>query len=653
MYRWCSRCGAKVGKQPLGRILCACGQETEVELEKGDTLRIDARRSFRIVRQLSQHTDAGMSAVYLAERSDKPGKRAALKVAKARRLQALKREVYHLQRLKHPNIIRLAYGKDQADPEAAILVDDIDNERLCYIALEYLDGGSLKDYIKAKGPLSLAEALRIVAAIGKALDYAHSQNIVHLDVKPPNILLGTDGRIVLSDFGVTREQSALQQSVHRKIGTLVYNAPEQLRGGATLDHRVDIYALGLVLYEMLAGRNPLYQRTTPGTRPSQPGIDRIGSTEEMLKRVILDGKVPSPREIAKDIPGDVEQVIQTAMALDPAARYGSAADMVAALERAVRRSERAGNLTLYAIVGGGLVALAVAALLILSLWQESGGISAEVATPLAEMHTATPPVLPAWASPEPGEPMLTATGLFAPEPGDIATARPTVTPEPTANLAPTATGTPTVTARPTEATPTPTPTPTPSPSPVPSPTSTTTPTPSETPLPTATPRPTSTLAVFPSPTLAPPTATRPPATPLSSATPTPAQLSESDAARLVPLTPGNGQAVGIGSVDFTWRWGEGCDPLPDGLFFEVRIWPDMPGASRLGAMDARRSQSEIDCDPGTGIRRFAIADVRRTPGALQAKEGTLRWDVAVVALNPYRVVIASRSSVRFSVTWSE
>ena len=610
MYRWCSHCGETVGKIPQGRILCpSCGRETEVELDPGDTLRIDGKREFRIIRQLSQHSDAGMSAVYLAERTDKPEKRAALKVAKARRLQALKREVYHLQRLKHSQIIRLAYGHRFSEPDPAILRDDIDNERLCYIALEYMDEGSLKDKLREKHKerrfFSLAEATQIVAAVSKALDYAHGQDVVHLDVKPPNILLGSDGRIVLSDFGVTREQSVLDQSARRRMGTLLYNAPEQLKKDVPPDHRVDIYALGLILYEMLAGKNPVYHRTSSSSKGSDREGDTDSSSTDTVRQRIITGDISRPREMNPGIPKSVEQVILTAIAHDREERYDSAGDLTEALRAAGRAETRKRRLKLYlGLAAGSLFVLALVVGIALALLLPS------LTPPIA---TVSPPTPMAVAAPtddagpsDPGgvigEPQIPTSALAA--------ETPTREPE-------TATEMPTPTLAPGE-----------------------------------TPKPTSTLAAFATATPIPRLDTpRPEPEMTPDATPVAALTEDMGEIELILIAPANGQALDSDRVEFTWRWGEGkrCQPLPPGYGFEIRVWADRPGEEPLGAMDATKNQKDIACDPANGIRAYIMGDIKMAPGVLGANAGTFRWDVAVVQLEPYAVSVSSDWSHGFVI----
>jgi tRNA A-37 threonylcarbamoyl transferase component Bud32 len=157
------------------------------------------------------------------------------------------REARALGRLNHPNVVAI-YDSGTADD-------------LYYLLMEYVDGISLREAIRT-GELSSAEALAIVPQICDALQYAHNAGIVHRDIKPENILLNKQGQVKIADFGLARllgktAEDFTLTATHQVMGTPRYMAPEQLEGSRGVDHRADIYSLGVVFYEMLTGELPL------------------------------------------------------------------------------------------------------------------------------------------------------------------------------------------------------------------------------------------------------------------------------------------------------------------------------------------------------------------------------------------------------------
>ncbi|HMQ56071.1 MAG TPA: serine/threonine-protein kinase, partial [Anaerolineae bacterium] len=338
----------------MGSQICPhCHYETDLEFEPGDTLKIDPTREARVLNKLSHSKDAGMSAVYLVERKRSSGVnvRGVLKVAKAKSVHALEREVTYLQRLQHYNIIRLLYDGDGRNPHTAIWSDTKDGQNLQFVALECMPGGSLKQKLQQQGAFDLPEALNVVKAIGQALDHLHLNNTVHLDIKPANILFGTDDRIVLSDFGVarTRQETADLAKRNVRVGTPAYNAPELLSFSTAADHRADIYALGLVLYEMLIGCNPVQFSTTSAGLSTQ--AHRIQQALEAL---------PKPRELSRKIAPAVEAVILKATHPDLHQRYNSGAEMIEALEQTAAMVQRQKSVKLALAGAGVLLVLLVA-----------------------------------------------------------------------------------------------------------------------------------------------------------------------------------------------------------------------------------------------------------------------------------------------------
>jgi eukaryotic-like serine/threonine-protein kinase len=212
------------------------------------------------------------------------------------------REARAAARLSHPNIVHV-YDSGQAGG-------------MHYIAMEYVPGGSLRERLAA-GPLSLDQAGRILAQVADALDHAHAHGLVHRDIKPANILFSSDGRPKVTDFGIAQAAGSTHLTRSGMIlGTPEYMAPEQAMGNA-VDHRADLYALGVVLYQMVTAQAP-FQGTTP---------------HATLHAVIYEPP-PPPRRVNPALSPAVESVVLKALAKRPEDRFQSGRAMVEALRRA-------------------------------------------------------------------------------------------------------------------------------------------------------------------------------------------------------------------------------------------------------------------------------------------------------------------------------
>jgi serine/threonine protein kinase len=214
-------------------------------------------------------------------------------------------EAHTLARLEHTHILPVHdYGEQ---------------EGLAYLVMRYIDAGTLKDLIARQGPLRMNEAARILDQIGRALGYAHSQGVVHRDIKPTNVLIDQRGDVFLTDFGIAKLVAGTAQftATGAIVGTPAYMSPEQGLAGP-VDHRSDIYSLGVVLYEMVTGRVP-YEAETP--------------LAVLLKHV--NAPLPPPRQVMPDLPEGVERVILKAMAKSPDDRFQTAEEMAEALQKAV------------------------------------------------------------------------------------------------------------------------------------------------------------------------------------------------------------------------------------------------------------------------------------------------------------------------------
>ena len=221
-------------------------------------------------------------------------------------LMRFEREAKRMARFTHPNIVKVIdYGEYQGNP---------------YLVMEYLPGGTLKDLLKVRHgkPLPYQEAARILAPVANALEYAHQQGTIHRDVKPANILITAGGAPMLADFGVAKildiDIGQSLTSTGMGIGTPKYMAPEQWLNQISV--QTDIYALGVVFYEMVTGRVP-YNADTPAA--------------VMLKQ--NSEPLPRPRQFAPDLPLEVEQVIYKALARKAEYRYADMGTLVGILEK--------------------------------------------------------------------------------------------------------------------------------------------------------------------------------------------------------------------------------------------------------------------------------------------------------------------------------
>ncbi|HXR12555.1 MAG TPA: PASTA domain-containing protein, partial [Gaiellaceae bacterium] len=187
-----------------------------------------------------------------------------------------------------------------------------------YIAMEYLDGRSLKELIVSRGEAPIAVTVEYVRQILSALRFAHRHGIVHRDIKPHNVLVNGEGAVKVTDFGIARAGASQMTEAGSIVGTAQYLSPEQARGGE-VDQRSDLYSLGVVLYELLTGSVPF-----SGDTPVEIAMKHLSQTPEP----------PSKRRV--DIPRELDMVVMRALAKDPADRYQSADEMEADLERVAR-----------------------------------------------------------------------------------------------------------------------------------------------------------------------------------------------------------------------------------------------------------------------------------------------------------------------------
>jgi serine/threonine-protein kinase len=268
-----------------------------------DTL-FDGR--YRIMRKLGA---GGMADVYLAE-DQELGRRVAIKILNGRHanddqfIERFRREAKNAAALNHPNIVSI-YDRGNA-------------EDTYYIAMEYLDGRTLKELIVSRGKAPVNVAIEYARQILSALRFAHRHGIVHRDIKPHNVLVDSEGRVKVTDFGIARAGTSQMTETGSIVGTAQYLSPEQARGGE-VDPRSDLYSLGVVLYELLTGKTP-FDGETP--------------VEIAMKHLSTAPKPPS--KLRSDIPPELDMVVLRALAKDPDDRYQSADEMEADLERVSR-----------------------------------------------------------------------------------------------------------------------------------------------------------------------------------------------------------------------------------------------------------------------------------------------------------------------------
>jgi len=221
-------------------------------------------------------------------------------------IERFRREAIAAARLAHANVV-------------ATYDTGVDGD-LAYIVMELVEARTLRDVLVERGPLPAHEATTLAAQVAGALHYAHEAGIVHRDVKPANILLGPDGRVKVADFGIAKAalpDAALADydltGTGMVVGTAKYLSPEQFEGNP-VDRRSDVYALGVVLYEMLCGRPPF-----------------TGGSDMAIGIQHVDKKPLSPRQVRAGIPRPLEAVVMRAMAKKPDDRYPTADALQSAL----------------------------------------------------------------------------------------------------------------------------------------------------------------------------------------------------------------------------------------------------------------------------------------------------------------------------------
>ena len=294
-----------------------------------DTL-FDGR--YRIVRKLGT---GGMANVYLAE-DQELGRRVAIKILDERHasddqfVERFRREAKNAASLSHPNIVSI-YDRGEA-------------EGTYYIAMEYLDGRTLKELLVRFGTPPVRIAVGYTRQILSGLAFAHRHGLVHRDIKPHNVLVDGAGHVKVTDFGIARSSTSQMTEAGSIIGTAQYLSPEQARG-APVDQRSDIYSVGVLLYELLTGSVPF-----TGDTPVEIAMKHLS-------------EIPQPPSKKRpDVPRGLDLAVVRALAKDPDERYQTAEEMdadLARIEQGLRVSDETADAATAVLSGAGIDSTAI------------------------------------------------------------------------------------------------------------------------------------------------------------------------------------------------------------------------------------------------------------------------------------------------------
>ena len=274
-------------------------------------------RRYRVGKRLGE---GGMSYVYRAEEIE-TGRQVAVKILLPRlsrdpaSVERLRREATIAMRLDHPNVCPILRMGETAD-------------RLIYLVMPFLEGEPLSEHETRSGPFSAADGVPLLVQICRGLQHAHELQIIHRDLKPENVMLvpqqedGQEYRAVVMDFGLAKERRAGAEVAKLTatgivLGTPEFMSPEQIRG-KPLDGRSDVYALGVLAFELFTGQLPF-----PGKSAQETMIARLRGAPAKL------------RDVRPELPAKLEAVLLKALAIDPAQRYGSMDEMAHALDASV------------------------------------------------------------------------------------------------------------------------------------------------------------------------------------------------------------------------------------------------------------------------------------------------------------------------------
>src|SRR5215213_10056983 len=263
---------------------------------------VDGR--YRVQRRIGS---GGMADVYLADDSQL-GREVALKVLHRRFardrefVERFRREASAAAGLQHPNVVSV--------------FDRGEYDGTYYIAMEYLPGRTLKEVIRDEAPIDQLRAIAFGIQILQAAAFAHRRGVIHRDFKPHNVIVGGDDRLKVTDFGIARAGASEMTETGSIMGTAQYLSPEQAQG-QRVGAASDLYSIGVIMYELLAGRVPF-----------------TGDSAVSIALKHVSDQPPRLRELRPDVHPRLEQAIGRALVKDPAQRYASADEFIAALEQA-------------------------------------------------------------------------------------------------------------------------------------------------------------------------------------------------------------------------------------------------------------------------------------------------------------------------------
>ncbi|HEX3131979.1 MAG TPA: FHA domain-containing serine/threonine-protein kinase, partial [Planctomycetota bacterium] len=268
--------------------------------EPGDVELKDLLSKYEVQEKIGE---GGMGIVYKANQKSM-NRTVALKIllpkylAKQRFVDQFIKEARAAGALNHPNIIQVHEVGTEND--------------IHYFSMEYVEGATCMQILRDQGPFKIGEALEVIRQTAKALEYAHSQRLIHQDIKPDNIMIGQNNQVKLADLGISKtfDEVESEEGPKRVMGTPHYMAPEAALG-KKIDHRVDIYALGATLYHLLTGKTP-YSGT---------------SATEVLKAHVMD-PLPAIEDINPEVPEDVCALVERMVAKKADDRYQTAAEIV-------------------------------------------------------------------------------------------------------------------------------------------------------------------------------------------------------------------------------------------------------------------------------------------------------------------------------------
>ena len=257
---------------------------------------------YRVTRKLG---GGGMADVYLAE-DQELGRRVAVKILHGRYandeqfVERFRREATHAAGLSHPNIVSIF---DRGETDGSY-----------FIVMEYVEGRTLKELIRSRGPCPVPVAIAYTRQILSGLRYAHRNGVIHRDIKPHNVIVDPEGVVKVTDFGIARAGASQMTEEGAIMGTAQYLSPEQARG-APVDQTSDLYSAGIVLFELLTGEVPF-----TGDTPVEIAMKHLSEVPD------------PPSELRAEVPYDLDNIVLRALSKEPAERYQSAAAMDADLE---------------------------------------------------------------------------------------------------------------------------------------------------------------------------------------------------------------------------------------------------------------------------------------------------------------------------------